>query len=277
MVDVGHVNKKRKKNPQDMGFWEHLEELRWHLVRSFIAIALGAVFAFMKRDFIFDTILLGPKTNDFLTIRLLCNLGEKFGINALCLDNSQLTLINITMSGQFTQHIYISLVAGLIIASPYVFYELWRFIKPALREEELRYSSIAITIVSILFIIGILFSYFLIVPLTINFLGNYQVSEMVKNQISLSSYISTVVGVILSVGIVFELPALAWMLSRLGIITDKWMRKYRKVMIVMIFIVAAIITPPDMFSQILVAVPLLILYEISIYVAAIATKKREQN
>ena len=277
MVDVGHVNKKRKRNPQDMGFWEHLEELRWHLVRSFIAIALGAVFAFMKRDFIFDTILLGPKTNDFLTIRLLCNLGEKFGINALCLDNSQLTLINITMSGQFTQHIYISLVAGLIIASPYVFYELWRFIKTALREEELRYSSIAITIVSILFIIGILFSYFLIVPLTINFLGNYQVSEMVKNQISLSSYISTVVGVILSVGIVFELPALAWVLSRLGIITDKWMRKYRKVMIVVIFIVAAIITPPDMFSQILVAVPLLILYEISIYVAAIATKKREQN
>lgn len=277
MVDVGHVNKKRKKNPQDMGFWEHLEELRWHLVRSFIAIALGAVFAFMKRDFIFDTILLGPKTNDFLTIRLLCNLGEKLGTSVLCLDNSQLTLINITMSGQFTQHIYISLVAGLIIASPYVFYELWRFIKPALREEELRYSSIAITIVSLLFIIGILFSYFLIVPLTINFLGNYQVSEMVKNQISLSSYISTVVGVILSVGIVFELPALAWVLSRLGIITDKWMRKYRKVMIVVIFIVAAIITPPDMFSQILVAVPLLILYEISIYVAAIATKKREQN
>ncbi|GAB6279542.1 MAG: twin-arginine translocase subunit TatC [Lentimicrobium sp.] len=277
MVDVGNVNKKRKRNPQDMGFWEHLEELRWHLVRSLIAIALGTVFAFMKRDFIFDTILLGPKTNDFLTIRLLCNLGEKFGINALCLDNSQLTLINITMSGQFTQHIYISLVAGLIIASPYVFYELWRFIKPALREEELRYSSIAITIVSILFIIGILFSYFLIVPLTINFLGNYQVSEMVKNQISLSSYINTVVGVILSVGIVFELPALAWVLSRLGIITDKWMRKYRKVMIIVIFIVAAIITPPDMFSQILVAVPLLILYEISIYVAAVATKKREQN
>jgi sec-independent protein translocase protein TatC len=277
MVDVGHVNKKRKKNPQDMGFWEHLEELRWHLVRSLIAIALGTVFAFMKRDFIFDTILLGPKTNDFLTIRLLCNLGEKLGTSVLCLDNSQLTLINITMSGQFTQHIYISLVAGLIIASPYVFYELWRFIKPALREEELRYSSIAITIVSLLFIIGILFSYFLIVPLTINFLGNYQVSEMVKNQISLSSYISTVVGVILSVGIVFELPALAWVLSRLGIITDKWMRKYRKVMIVVIFIVAAIITPPDMFSQILVAVPLLILYEISIYVAAIATKKREQN
>ncbi|HAL65687.1 MAG TPA: twin-arginine translocase subunit TatC, partial [Bacteroidales bacterium] len=142
MVDVGHVNKKRKRNPQDMGFWEHLEELRWHLVRSLIAIALGTVFAFMKRDFIFDTILLGPKTNDFLTIRLLCNLGKKFGINALCLDNSQLSLINITMSGQFTQHIYISLVAGLIIASPYVFYELWRFIKPALRDEELRYSSI---------------------------------------------------------------------------------------------------------------------------------------
>lgn len=277
MVDVGHVNKKRKRNPQDMGFWEHLEELRWHLVRSLIAIALGTVFAFMKRDFIFDTILLGPKTNDFLTIRLLCNLGKKFGINALCLDNSQLSLINITMSGQFTQHIYISLVAGLIIASPYVFYELWRFIKPALRDEELRYSSIAITIVSILFIIGILFSYFLIVPLTINFLGNYQVSEMVKNQISLSSYINTVVGVILSVGIVFELPALAWVLSRLGIITDKWMRKYRKVMIIVIFILAAIISPPDMFSQILVAVPLFILYEISIYVAAIATKKREQN
>jgi sec-independent protein translocase protein TatC len=276
MVDASPSKMKKKSNPQkEMGFWEHLEELRWHLVRSIIAVALGATFAFMKRDFIFDTVLLGPKSNDFITIRFLCSLGEKLGISALCLDNSKLSLINISMSGQFTQHIYISLIAGLIIASPYVFYELWRFIKPALREEELRYSSIAITIVSCLFIMGIMFSYFLIVPLTINFLGSYQVSEVVRNQVSLSSYISTVVGVTLSVGIIFELPALAWVLSRLGIITDRWMRKYRKVMIVVTFIVAAIITPPDMFSQIMVAIPLLILYEISIYVATLAAKNRK--
>lgn len=278
MEEVHSTKKHRRPDPEkEMSFWEHLEELRWRLVRASLSIVGMAVVAFTNREFIFDTVLLGPLRNDFPTIRWLCGLGEKLGVTALCLDNSKLSLINITMSGQFMQHIYISMVAGFVMASPYVFYELWAFIKPALRENERRYSTRAITIVSLLFLLGTTFSYFLIVPLTINFLGTYQVSEAVANQVSLSSYVSTVVSVSLAVGVVFELPVLAWVLARLGIITPALMKKYRKVMIVVIFTVAAIITPPDVFSQVMVALPMLVLYEISIVIAARASALRSKE
>lgn len=268
-----HSTKKHRKPDQEkeMSFWEHLDELRWRLVRATLAVVGMAIVAFANREFVFDTVLLGPLNNDFPTLRWLCNLGQTLGVEALCFDNSKLSLINITMSGQFMQHLYISLVAGFVLASPYVFYELWAFIKPALHENERRYSTRAITIVSFLFLMGTIFSYFLIVPLTINFLGTYQVSSQVANQVSLSSYVSTVVSVSLAVGAVFELPVLAWVLARLGLITPNLMRKYRKVMIVTIFVLAAIITPPDIFSQVMVALPMFLLYEISILIAARAT------
>lgn len=278
MEEVQSTKKHRKPDPEkEMSFWEHLEELRWRLVRASLAIVGMAIVAFTNREFIFDTVLLGPLHNDFPTIRWLCSLGQKLGVTALCLDNSKLSLINITMSGQFMQHLYISMVAGFVMASPYVFYELWAFIKPALRENERRYSTRAITIVSLLFLLGTTFSYFLIVPLTINFLGTYQVSEAVANQVSLSSYVSTVVSVSLAVGVVFELPVLAWVLARLGIVTPALMKKYRKVMIVVIFTLAAIITPPDVFSQVMVALPMLVLYEISILIAARAAALRSRE
>ncbi|MGC8864297.1 MAG: twin-arginine translocase subunit TatC [Bacteroidales bacterium] len=278
MEEVHSTKKHRKPDAEkEMSFWEHLDELRWRLIRASLAIVGMAVVAFTNREFIFDTVLLGPLHNDFPTIRWLCMLGQKLGVAALCLDNSKLSLINITMSGQFMQHLYISMVAGFVIASPYVFYELWAFIKPALREDERRYSTRAITIVSLLFLLGTTFSYFLIVPLTINFLGTYQVSEAVANQVSLSSYVSTVVSVSLAVGVVFELPVLAWVLARIGIVTPALMKKYRKVMIVVIFTVAAIITPPDVFSQVMVALPMLVLYEISILIAARAAALRNKE
>ena len=278
MEEVHSTKKHRKPDPEkEMSFWEHLEELRWRLVRATLAIVAMAVVAFANREFVFDTVLLGPLNSNFPTIRWLCNLGHMLGVEALCLDNSKLSLINITMSGQFMQHLYISMVAGFVIASPYIFYELWAFIKPALRENERRYSTRAITIVSVLFLLGTTFSYFLIVPLTINFLGTYQVSALVANQVSLSPYVSTVVSVSLAVGVVFELPVLAWVLARLGIITPALMRKYRKVMIVVIFTLSAIITPPDIFSQIMVALPMLLLYEISILVAGGAAAIHEKG
>ncbi len=278
MEEVHSTKKHRKPDPEkEMSFWEHLEELRWRLVRATLAIVGMAVVAFANREFVFDTVLLGPLQSDFPTLRWLCSLGNRLGVDALCLDNSKLSLINITMSGQFMQHLYISIVAGFVMASPYVFYELWAFIKPALRENERRYSHRAITIVSLLFLLGTTFSYYLIVPLTINFLGTYQVSTLVANQVSLSSYVSTVVSVSLAVGVVFELPVLAWVLARLGIITPALMRRYRKVMIVVIFTLSAIITPPDIFSQIMVALPMLLLYEISILIAGRAAAIHEKG
>lgn len=276
MEEEYSTKKHRKPSPEkEMSFWEHLEELRWRLVRATLAVVGMAILAFVQKEFIFDKVLLGPLDTNFLTLRWLCSLGHSMGVQSLCLDNSKLSLINITMSGQFMQHLYISIVAGFVMASPYVFYELWAFIKPALKENERRYSNRAISIVSFLFIFGVVFSYFLIVPLTINFLGTYQVSSLVANQVSLSSYVSTVVSVSLAVGVVFELPVLAWVLARLGIISAALMRKYRKVMIVINFTLSAIITPPDVFSQIMVALPMLLLYEISILIAAKAAAQNK--
>lgn len=270
------AGKKRKKGDGEgeMTFLQHLEELRWHLIRAFIAIVAGAIVAFLFKDIIFDHIILAPNNPDFLTNRLLCQLAELVKVPALCINQNPIELISIKMAGQFTTHINISLVAGLIMAFPYVFWEFWSFFKPALYEKEARYARGAVFSASLLFMLGILFGYFVITPLSINFLGSYRVSELVHNQINISSYIGSVTSVALAAGITFELPIVAFFLTRIGIITPEFMRKYRKHSIVVIIILAAIITPPDVFSQILVSLPLLVLYEVSIFIAARVVKNR---
>lgn len=259
-----------------MSFWDHLEELRWHILRSIIAVVVLAVIAFLNRKIVFDYIILAPSTSDFFTNRILCKLGEMINISAICIKNLHLQIININMSGQFMTHLYISTVAGFILAVPYILYEMWRFIRPALYEKEQKYSKGAVIISSLLFLLGVLFAYFLIVPLTVNFLGNYQVSSQVTNQVSLNSYINTVVNVTFGVGIAFELPILVYFLTKIGLITPEFLIKNRKYMFVVLLILAAIITPPDMFSQILVVIPLMILYEASIKVSKKAYKKIEE-
>ena len=278
MREENRYKKKNKPgNPnKEMSFWEHLEELRWHLARSIIVILLLAVVAFVNRHFVFDTIILAPKDSDFITNRLLCKLSEILSLEAMCIDNLSLKIINISMSGQFLTHMYISIAVGILVAFPYIIWEMWRFISPALHSREKKYSSGAVFVSSLLFIMGILFSYYLIVPLTVNFLGTYQVSDFVQNHISLSSYISTVVSVTFAVGIVFELPILVYFLTKVGILTPQFMRKNRKVMIVIVLILSAIITPPDIFSQVLVGLPLLALYELSIGVSRRVYAKREK-
>lgn len=250
-----------------MSFWGHLEELRGTIVRSVAAILIFSIVAFLNRTVIFDHFILAPKDSDFITNRLLCSLGKLLSLEVLCLDNLSLQLINIQMSGQFMMHLYVSMAAGFVVAFPFVVYQFWRFILPALKPNERRYSRKAVAAISILFFLGVSFSYFIIVPLTINFLGTYQVSEAVANQIALNSYISTVISVVLGVGVVFELPVVVFFLARLGLVTPGFMRRNRKYMIIIIFTVSAIITPPDVFSQILVSIPLLALYEISISIA----------
>lgn len=251
-----------------MSFWSHLEELRGHLVRSAVAIFLLAIAAFIAKDIIFDYVILAPKEPYFLTNRLFCSMAEKLSMPALCINKNPVQIINIELAGQFKTHIMVSLIAGLIVAFPYIIYEFWRFIKPALHPREKDNSRGAVFIMSLLFLSGVCFSYFLIAPLTINFLGSYQVSSMVANQIALRSYITTVTMVTFATGLVFELPVIVYFLSRVGVLTPAFMRKNRKVAFILIIALAAIITPPDVFSQVLVGIPLYVLYEISIRVSA---------
>ena len=260
-----------------MTFLQHLEELRWHIIRAVIAIVTGAIVAFMFKNFIFDTIILAPNNPDFVTNRLLCRLADAVNAPALCINQNPVELISIKMSGQFTTHINISLVAGLIMAFPYVFWEFWSFFRPALYEKERKYARGAVTMASLLFLTGILFGYFIITPLSINFLGSYRVSDLVNNQINITSYIGSVTSVALSAGITFELPIVIFFLARIGVVTPEFMRKYRKHSIVVVLIVAAVITPPDVFSLILVSIPLILLYELSIIIAARVVRKRAEQ
>lgn len=272
---TSNKKKKKEKKEKEMSFWQHLEELRWHILRSIIAVLVLAIVAFLNRNIIFDIVILAPKDSEFITNRLLCQLAELISVKALCIDNLALKIINIKMSGQFMTHMYISFIAGIIVAFPYILTEVWSFIRPALMPNEKKHSGGAVVVCSLLFISGVLFSYFLIVPLTVNFLGTYQVSNAVQNTISLKSYISTVVSVTFSVGLVFELPVFIYFLTKVGIVTPSFMRKNRKYMLVIILVLSAIITPPDVFSQILVCLPLFGLYELSIKISERVYKKRK--
>lgn len=270
----------RKKNNEtegDMTFLQHLEELRWHIIRAIVAIVAGAIVAFLFKNFIFDTIILAPNNPDFITNRLLCRLADAVDVPALCINQNPVDLISIKMSGQFTTHINISLVAGLIMAFPYVFWEFWSFFRPALYEKERKYARGAVTMASLLFLAGILFGYFIITPLSINFLGSYRVSDIVNNQINITSYIGSVTSVALSAGITFELPIVVFFLARIGVVTPEFMRKYRKHAIVLVLVLAAVITPPDIFSLVLVTIPLILLYELSIFIAARVIRKRAEK
>lgn len=250
-----------------MSFWEHLEELRGHIIRSVAAILVLSIIAFVNKKIIFDYVILAPKDPHFITNRFFCKVGELLSLDGLCMSDFNLLLQNINMSGQFMMHIYISIVSGLVVAAPYILWEFWRFVKPALHSKEQKYSRGAVLASSGLFITGVLFSYYIIVPLTINFFGSYQISESVVNQINLNSYISTIVSVTLATGLVFELPILVYFLTKIGILTPAFMKKSRKYMLIIVLTIAAIITPPDVFSQILVSFPLLLLYEVSIWIS----------
>lgn len=272
-------NKKHEKKKErvieekEMSFWDHLTELRGTFVRSLTAIIILGIVAFANKEFIFNQIILAPKDSGFITNRVLCSLGQLINVDYFCVKDLSLVIININMSGQFMTHMFISFVVGFIVAAPYIIFEFWRFVRPALYDNERKNSGGAVVVSSLLFIFGILFSYFLIVPLALNFFGSYHVSEMVQNQISLESYISTVVSVTLSIGLVFELPIVIYFLAKIGIVDIAFLKRNRKYTLVIVLILAAIITPPDVFSQVLVAVPLMILYEFSIFLAKRAIKE----
>jgi sec-independent protein translocase protein TatC len=263
----------------EMSFLEHLEALRWHLMRAVIAVLTLAIVLFFYREIVFDNFLFAPKHPDFWTYRMLCLLSDYLEMgDALCIRELPFELINTELSGQFTMHIWVSFVAGFILAAPYVLWEIWRFIKPALHEKERKYSKGVVFFSTLLFFAGVLFGYYVIVPLSINFLGSYQVSADVKNMIAMDSFVSTVTTITFASGIVFELPIVIYFLTQIGLMTPQFMRTYRKHAMVIILIVAAIITPsPDVTSQLLVAFPLYLLYELSIFVSMYVVKKAEKE
>jgi len=273
------TTKKRGKKtpPGEMSFLEHLEELRWHIVRSAGAIFIFAVVAFIMKEFVFDVVILRPRLPEFWTNRMFAKLGDLVGTEAVKINQVPLKMQSINIAGQFSTHIMVSIIAGFILASPVVFYEFWRFIKPALYDKEKKHASGAVFFTSVLFLMGVLFGYYLIVPLSIHFLGTYQVSSDVENMINLRSYIGSVTSISLASGVVFLLPIFSYFLSKVGIITPQFMRTYRKHAYVIMLLLSAIITPPDIFSQLLVCFPLVFLYEIGIVISRVVVKKREKE
>jgi sec-independent protein translocase protein TatC len=258
-----------------MSFVDHLEELRWHIIRALIAVCAFTLVAFSTMRWIFKEIILGPTHTDFWTYRQLCELERITGIPEICIDKIDFTLQSRNMAGQFTMHLTASFVIGFILAFPYIFWELWRFIKPGLHEKERKLSTVALTAVSFLFTIGIVFGYYVVAPMSINFLANYKLDESIANQFDVTSYISMLCMMVLGTGLMFQLPVIVYVLSKIGVITPKYMREYRKHAIVGIFVVAAVITPsPDPLSMMLVAVPLVLLYEISIFLSASVEKSK---
>ncbi|MGB1044169.1 MAG: twin-arginine translocase subunit TatC [Flavobacteriaceae bacterium] len=263
---------------KEMSFLDHLEELRWHLIRSIIAILFIGIVAFIMKDFVFDTIIFGPKKMSFPTYRFFCNIGQFIGIESeFCADSLPFTIQNRTMAGQFSAHIWTSIWAGFILGFPYLLFELWRFISPGLYENERKYSKGFIFVASFLFFMGVLFGYYIVSPLSINFLGTYTVSQEVSNEIDISSFISTVRASVIACGIMFELPILIYFLTKIGLVTPEILRKYRKIAIVLVLLLSAVITPPDVASQIIVAIPVVFLYQISIHISKIVLKKEKQN
>ncbi len=265
------------KQQNDMSFLNHLEVLRWTLVRSSLAVFAFGIIAFLMKNFIFNSILLAPKDPSFVTYRFLCSVSQSFGTNGLCIDEIPFIVQSRTMAGQFSAHIWTSITFGFIMAFPYIVYEVWKFLKPALYEKERKNAKSFIIITSLLFFTGILFGYFVITPLSINFLGSYRVADEVKNNFDLSSYTGLLKASCLSAGFIFELPIVIYFLTKMGLVTPEFLKKYRKYALVLVLILAAIITPPDIISQVIVAIPMIVLYEVSIKISRYIIKKEEKK
>ena len=273
---TGKEQKKLKapKNKEEMSFLEHLEELRWHLVRASAAVVVGAVFVFINAEFILDKILFAPKKSDFITNRAFAWVARRVDSPDLAINTLPFNIVNYDMAGQFTTNISIAMIGGIVIAIPYIFWEFWRFIKPALYEKERKHATGAVFYTTFLFMTGILFGYYLIVPLSTHFFGSYRISAEVPNLINLNSYISSVTTIILGSGIVFELPIIIYFLSKVGLISSGFLMTYRKHAYVLLLLLAAIITPPDVFSMLLVSGPLILLYELGVILSKRIEKKR---
>ena len=245
-----------------------------HTILGVINICVLFVMLFMMKGFIFNTIILAPKDPSFVTYRFLCSVSQALGTDGLCIDEIPFIVQSRTMAGQFSTHIWTSIFFGFILAFPYIIYEVWKFLKPALYDAEKKNAKSFIIVSSLLFFIGIFFGYYVITPLSINFLGSYTVADEVKNNFDLNSYTGLLKASCLSAGLIFELPIIIYFLTKLGLVTPEFLKKYRKYALVLVLILAALITPPDIISQVIVAIPMIILYEVSIRISKFIIKTK---
>jgi twin arginine-targeting protein translocase tatC len=267
-----------KQEKEEPSFLYHLEVLRWHIIRSIFAIVIIGILAFFLKNYIFKYIILSQTQGNFPTYQFFCELGRFFGSESdFCQETLPLQIRNRTMTGQFSAAMWTSFWVGFIVGFPYLMYEMWRFISPGLYENERRIARGFIGVTSLLFFIGVIFGYFIVAPLAIHFFATFSVvggDQMIVNMIDLESYIETLRSSVVSCGVIFELPVIIYFLAKLDLITADFMRKYRKHAIVLTLLVAAIITPPDVSSQIIVSIPILLLYELSIYVCKYVQKDK---
>ena len=261
----------------EMSFLDHLEELRWHLIRSLIAIFVFAIIAFISKGIIFGEIILGPSKPSFWTYKVLCVLSELLNSDALCISELPFIIQSRQMTGQFSMHITSSFVIDLICAFPYAFWEIWRFVKPGLYEKERKAASGATFYVSLLFFIGVAFGYFVVTPISINFLSNYQIDPSILNEFDIISYVGTVTTLVLACALLFQLPIVVYFATKAGLVSSVLLKNYRKHSIIVILMLSAVLTPPDPFSQVLIAIPLGLLYQLSVLIAVKLEKKERKK
>ncbi|WDF68048.1 twin-arginine translocase subunit TatC [Sphingobacterium oryzagri] len=271
------IKDKGKSLEAEMSFFDHLEVLRWHIIRSVLAIAVFAILSFSFYDFVFNEVIMGPKNLDFWTYRMMCKVGDLLNLEGFCVQKIPFNIINTELAGQFMLQINSCLLMALALGFPYLLFEVWLFVKPALTDIERRSAQGFVVYASLLFILGALFGYYIVVPLSVNFLANVSLSEEITNQITIDSYLSTIATLTLGCGIVFLLPILVFILSKIGLMTPEFMRASRRYATVIILIIAAVITPTaDVITLLTVSAPMFLLYELSIMVSANVKKKKLQ-
>jgi sec-independent protein translocase protein TatC len=253
---------------QQMSFLQHLDELRWRLVRIAIVVISVAVVLWIYQEWVMNHVFLVLKEKEFITFKLLC---AYFGV---CVSDTTVKMQSMTVSGQFNYAMMMSIMGGLIITAPYIFYQIWSFIKPGLKKNELRAAKGLVFYVSLCFFLGVLFGYFVVAPLTVQFFGSFQISPEIENNFTVGSYMGTVISTVFYTGILFLLPIVSFILTKIGLIGPEFLKKYRRHAIVVILIISAVITPPDMLSQIIVSIPIIVLYEIGIVVSTRTSKNK---
>lgn len=277
---IGAIKEKGKTLEAEMSFFDHIDVLRKHLLRALAVVLLLTAGAFYFTDYIFNTIIMGPKNPNFWTYRMMCKLVEKFPSlgQDLCITKIEAKIINTEMAGQFTLQLNSCVMVGIILGIPYLLFEIWLFVKPALHDNERRSASGFVAFASFLFFLGIMFGYFIICPLSINFLTNFTVSPEIQNTFTIDSYLSSVMTLTIGSGVIFQLPVIIYILSKMGVMTPAFMRASRRYSTVLILIVAAVVTPTaDPYTMLIVAAPLFLLYEFSIYISAAIERKRNKE
>jgi sec-independent protein translocase protein TatC len=254
---------------KQMSFLDHLEELRWRLMRSAVAVIIFAIVIWIYQKEIMENVFLIMVDPNFITFKLLCEYLN------VCIDKIPVNFQSMTLSGQFSYALMMSIMGGAVLAFPYIFYQLWSFVKPGLKFKERKMAKGIVFYVSILFFAGILFGYFIVAPLSVQFFGAFQITDKIKNDFTISSYMSTILSTVFYTGLFFLLPVVTYLLVKIGLFTPEFLVKYRKHAVVVILILAAVITPPDVISQVIVTIPIYLLFEISVLVAKRVAKNQK--